>query len=118
MSTQTEFNFEAQINEEEPRENNPNGADLYAEARRWMDENPRIYDLFVRFAKELVAQNRRFGIGLLAERVRWECLFLYGGEFKVNNNYRAYIARRLVRDVPGVERLITFRRVRYGPDQE
>ena len=70
-------------------------------ATQWMDDNPEAMRHFAGFAEQLRARGRRFGIGLLAERVRWEMTMRGGDEdFKVNNNFRAYIARRLIADDP------------------
>jgi hypothetical protein len=88
-------------------------ADLRERAEKWVGENPEIYRLFVRFAEDLATLGKRFGIGLLAERVRWECAVSFPDKkWKVNNSYRAYLARRLMEEVPGCRTLIETRRVR------
>ena len=79
------------------------------QAERWMDENPLAYSLFVKFAKLMAGKRMRFGAQLIAERVRWESMFKYSGEYKINNNYVAYIARRLVADYPELKQWMTFR---------
>ena len=44
---------------------------------------------------------RRFGMKLLAERVRWEMTLRGGAEdFKVNNSYISYCGRKLIEDDP------------------
>lgn len=86
------------------------GGDLAARAARWMDENPSAMALFERFALEAAARGHRFGIGQLAERVRWEvALSTTGDAFKVNNSYRAYVARELIRRHPDLAELIELR---------
>ena len=85
--------------------------DLRRRAEEWIVKNPTVYALFLRFAREKLARNRRFGAKELAERVRWEIDLLWAdSEFKVNNNYTAYIARRLVVDEPRLLPLLRFRR--------
>lgn len=76
----------------------------------WMDANPEAMQQFRRFAEQMRERSRRFGIGLLAERVRWE-LHLHSAmaDFQVNNNYRAYIARRLCHEDPRLAELIRCR---------
>ena len=90
--------------------------DLRAAAMAWIKANPDGYALFVRFALERVPTGRRFGIALLTERVRWECTLKAdpSGEdpFKINNNHRAYIGRKLVEDHPQLRGLLSFREVR------
>jgi len=83
-----------------------------AAAAKWMRENPQAMELFERFALEAAHKRRRFGIGALAERVRWECHIGEYEDFKINNNYRAYIARELVRKYPHLAKFIEFRTVK------
>jgi len=85
---------------------------------RWLDENPVVMNLFVAFAKERVRTGRRFGIGALTERVRWElALPSDSGSrgYKINNNLRAYIARELIRQVPEVSPFLETRAVALRP---
>jgi len=65
-------------------------------------EHPEVMVLILQFARQAKAAGRqRFGIGMIWERMRWytqiehrEC------EFKLNNNHRAYYARKIMRDYP------------------
>jgi hypothetical protein len=78
-----------------------------------MDKNPHVMDLFRKFAREKLLVQKRFGIGALTERVRWECSFNHEGEeYKVCNNHRAYIARRLITEIPDLDGLIRLRAVK------
>jgi len=97
-------------------ENNPLKEDLRRKTEEWIANNPSIYLLFEKFAREMVSIGKKFGVKLLAERVRWECHVTHSIDdtgFKVSNNYTAYIARRLAQDIPGLEELIVFRQTRY-----
>lgn len=94
-------------------EQNPRRVNLRLEAEAWIAANPVGYAHFVEFAHQMASVGKVFGIGLLAERVRWEGLFKSTGDFKVNNNHRAYVARRLVQDYPALEPFMQFRRTRY-----
>lgn len=88
-------------------------SELELKAREWMYKNPRVMDLFRKFAMEKLSAQKRFGIGALTERVRWECSFSHEGEeYKVCNNHRAYIARRLITEIPDLEGLIRLRSVK------
>lgn len=92
------------------------GTDWHARTEKWIEQNPEVYAIFRRFAEQMLMRRRRFGIGQLAERVRWELITMREGrDFKINNNYRAYIARRLVKDDPRLEPLIEMRMVNHGP---
>jgi hypothetical protein len=101
---------------EPARENNPRREDLRKAAAAWIVANPKVYALFQQFARQMSDRGRRFGIGLLAERVRWECMFVTAGgthEYKINNNYRAYIARKLVQDDPFLTQFLRFRETKW-----
>lgn len=89
--------------------------DRHQEYLAWKAKNPNVYQLFVQFALQM-ATRRRFGIGLITERVRWEMAFQYpSADFKINNNFRAYIACDLIDDHPNLAGKLELRRVRYGP---
>ena len=96
------------------RENNPDPKrDLRREAEVFIEDHPHVYDLFERFAMQMASRRRRFGISLLTERVRWEAIMTWETDdrgFKINNNHRAYIARKLIQDHPVLEDLIQCRK--------
>lgn len=61
-------------------------------------ENPRVYELFDRFTRELIRAGREHGsAGLIAERIRWETTIDFDRSkqppLKLNNNYWALYAR-------------------------
>ena len=65
-------------------------------------ENPRVYELFKRFAFEAIrAGYERFGAASIFERARWEInIETRGDTFKLNNNYRAFYSRLFMADHP------------------
>jgi hypothetical protein len=86
--------------------------DAYQE---WAATHKDVIVLFLQFARERLASGRRFGIGALTERVRWEVATTWGPDksgFKINNNHRAYLARDLLKLEPRLARLVTTRRVK------
>ena len=84
---------------------------LEAEAQQWMDENPEAVDLFERLALQAASTGRKFGMNLLAERVRWEfTIERKSDRFKINNNV-AYIGRELIRRYPRLANFINLRQV-------
>ena len=73
----------------------------------YLEKNPRVWDLFVKFARELrrARIDRRLPVRGSAEtvvnRIRWEAAMAYGvDEFKINNNYKPGLARRLADTFP------------------
>jgi hypothetical protein len=93
--------------------------DLLARTDRWIEENPGVFQLFEQFAVRLAARGRRFGIGALTERVRWEWSIEYNrDDFKINNNFRAYIIRRIIESHPEVGDFVELRRTRCWSEEE
>lgn len=82
---------------------------LRQRAEEWMADNEPVMKLFEQFAQQMVSRRRRFGIGALTERVRWECAYLWTETVKINNSFRAYIARDLAKRMPSVAELIETR---------
>jgi hypothetical protein len=93
----------------------PETGNLRRNAERWIEEHPEVMALFERFALELAQKCRPFGMKLIAERVRWEIYFQYGADdrWKINNNYTAYIARRLANRHPSLRIWLRFRQTNF-----
>ena len=84
---------------------------LEAKAHAWMAEHEEAMMLFERLALHAAGRHRKFGMKLLAERIRWEFGFErdHGEQFKLNNSYVAYIGRELIRRYPHLEAFIELR---------
>lgn len=83
--------------------------------REWIRTHPIAAALFKRFAEELRVKGARFGISLITERIRWECK-IEGyklGDYKIQNSFRAYIARWLIDEDPRLEKLIERRETKW-----
>lgn len=82
-----------------------------AAANEWMDRHPEAMALFRRFSLSMLERGRRTGIGALTERVRWEFKLAEDerSTFKINNNHRAYIARRLIAEDPRLAAIFELR---------
>ena len=76
-------------------------------------ENPHVYDLFIRFAKEAKSTGRRtFSAKAIFERIRWHVdVETTGDQFKVNNNYPAYYARKMMEDYPEFDGFFKIRKL-------
>lgn len=64
--------------------------------------NPHVYEKIREFALAAKAAGRsRFGINMLHERVRWYTkVEALGDQWKLNNNYRPYYSRLLMKQEP------------------
>ena len=75
----------------------------YKAFRAFHQANPPVYELFCRFARELIEKGReRYSADLIWQRLRWHIEIETRGDpdFKLNNNYRTYYGRLFVHDHP------------------
>jgi len=63
-------------------------------------QNPHVYQMFKRFAGEARSRGyQQYSANGIFERMRWETSMVSGDvEFKMNNNLRAYYARKLMHE--------------------
>lgn len=65
--------------------------------------NPQVYSKIVEIASFMKqnAKKDKYGIGAIWERLRWISDFeTDGDQFKLNNNFRAFYARKLMSEHP------------------
>ena len=74
------------------------------QVQRFHDEHPEVWDLFVRFTRDRIDRGfKNYSVNAIFERIRWEVDGVGGNDrasFKLNNNYRAFYARRFMRMYP------------------
>ena len=78
--------------------------EMRSQVKAFHADHPEVWNLFVRFTNELIARGfNNYSVNAIFERIRWECDSV-GGDgkytFKLNNNYRAFYARRFMRMYP------------------
>lgn len=85
------------------------------EATLWRARCPRAYSYMKRRAAEFAGQNRRFGINLLREELRWfpEGIERYSDEFVFSNCLSPYVARMLIHEDPRLTDLIECRETQW-----
>lgn len=78
------------------------GSDIAKAAALFDQENPRVYALFIRFSLQALAKGyRKFAAAAIFERIRWEiAIETTEVDFKLNNNHKAYFARKAMLDYP------------------
>lgn len=69
--------------------------EIEARARAFVEKNPTVWRLFVRFTHELIRAGREhYSSDAVIHRIRWYTVVeTHGDEFKVNNNFSAVFAR-------------------------
>ena len=73
------------------------------QCQRFHNEHPEVWELFVHFTQTMIRKGYpNYSVNAIFERIRWEKD--EGGDgvnqFKLNNNYRAFYARRFMRMYP------------------
>lgn len=85
---------------------------------RFHRANPDVWEMFVGFTFEMIMSGRKhYSANAVFERLRWEVDLARGPDnsFKLNNNYRAFYARRFHRMYPDYD---GFFRTRKQPSQD
>lgn len=76
-------------------------------------EHPQIYELFVKFAKEAIADGyRQMSSDLILHRIRSESR-LSGPKVKLSNDLTAYYARQFIHDHPQHDGLFKLKALRH-----
>jgi hypothetical protein len=81
---------------------------------RFHKENPHVYRELVSRARRVRERGYRgkIGIGMLFEVLRWRHLLqTVGDDFKLNNNYRSYYARLIMRNEPDLVGIFELRKL-------
>lgn len=111
---------------EEPRRPRRQKSRLEIEFEIFDADNPRVWELFKRFAFEAIDKGKKkLSVALIVERIRWEVYIVTDSDddFKVNNNHRAYYARKWIDAYPVYASFFNIRRLGGGghgfkPDDE
>lgn len=76
---------------------------LEIEFKEYDKANPAVWQLFCRFAFEAINSGRTvLSVSLIVERCRWEVFIATKSNdgFKINNNHRAFYARKFMKQFP------------------
>lgn len=89
---------------------------LFARASKFDEENPMVWDLFVRFSLQAKSNGRDYmGAKAVIERIRWyTSVETTGPLFKLNNSHTAYYARKFLHKHP---HLAGFFKLRATPKE-
>lgn len=72
--------------------------------KNYDQENPQIYEGFVKFAKEAKMRGfKNYSAYSIFELMRWHTGIEGKGEFKLSNNYRPDYARKMMAEYPEFE---------------
>jgi hypothetical protein len=77
---------------------------LAARFGRYDKEHPVIWRLFCAFTKDAIrAGHKSFSARSIVERIRWETSVQWHGEFKINNSFAAFYARKFHKENPHLD---------------
>jgi len=77
--------------------------EIRQQVTEYHSKHPEVWDLFCEFTFQMIGKGySHYSVNAIFERIRWE--MDAGGDgihtFKLNNNYRAFYARRFMRAYP------------------
>ena len=77
-------------------------------------ENPHVYEMFKKLSLDMFAKGHsRAGSKMLIEVIRWQTMTkTTDKDYKINNNYAPYLARKFVREFPQHLDKFNFRQTR------
>ncbi len=89
---------------------------IEAQFEAFHTRHPEVYASLVTLAYQARGRDRRIGIGMLFEVLRWEWTLAGlpddAEEFKLNNNYRSRYARLIMADHPQLDGLFELRELK------
>ena len=78
--------------------------------------NPQVYRACVRVARYIKARGfKRYGIGAIFEVLRFKAIETIGDRYRLNNNYRAWFAREIMRREEDLAGFFETRDVAHDP---
>ena len=86
-----------------------------AKAAEFHEKNPHVYGTLVMYARQAVhAGHPRVGIELLWNRMRWDWMLRtdHGTDYKLNQNFKAWYARRIMERESDLAEIFETRRRR------
>ena len=88
--------------------------DLKQRFDKFQKENPKVYEELLTLTEKAYQQGRKkFGIQMLFEIIRWNrMIHTTDPEFKINNNYAAYYARKIMAEHPKYEGMFNVRKIK------
>ena len=83
-------------------------------------DNPNVFELFVRFAKEAAAARAKFGAHMIGERIRWYVNVETSSDdgLKLNDHHLPYYSRLAMGRHPELDGLFEVRDARFDTDVE
>jgi hypothetical protein len=84
---------------------------LREEFEEFHEANPEVYRLLLKMTRQAVAAgHRKFGMQRLIEVIRWDYMIgTTSTDYKINNNYAAFYARRIMKHNPSLAGVFEIR---------
>ena len=81
--------------------------------KKYDQENPKIWDAFIKYAKQSKARGfKNYSAKGIFEIIRWHTKIEANDEFKLNNNYHADYARKMMQLFPEFEGFFRIRELK------
>jgi hypothetical protein len=94
-----------------------NGVSIKKAFDTFHENNPVVYELFLKYAFQLLQKDKKISSKLIINRIRWEVYIETDGEpYRINDAFTAHYARLFLKDYPEHEDKIELRRIRADGD--
>lgn len=95
----------------------PPGLTLDERAAAFHVRNPQVMRMAVDIARYVKGRGlKRYGIGAIWEILRFRALETLGDKYKLNNSYRAWYARAIMKGYPDLEGFLSTRESPNDPE--
>lgn len=104
------------IASQEALERKPMGMSIQDRFEIFDRENPHVFQMFIKYARQAKARGyERFSAKAVFERLRWYMAFETesNDQFKLNNSFTAYYARKAIAEFPEFEGFFELRERRH-----
>jgi hypothetical protein len=79
------------------------------------NENPEIYNMFCKFAEQMVAVKKHYSAKAIFHRMRWETAINENdSDFKIDDGWISHYARKFLKDYPEHKSFFKSRTLKEG----
>ena len=68
--------------------------------KKYDNENPELYEFFVKFTKISAQHREHYSAKAIFHRIRWETMITGDGDYKVDDGWISHYARKFMEEFP------------------
>jgi hypothetical protein len=79
----------------------------------WYSKNLDVIEKFNNISNEMIKRKKFFGMWFVANKIRWDYIFKYEGDFKISNDYIALLTRDMMIANPELKKYCRIKRMSH-----